>query len=147
MTSIIGGRQWHGIWWIRWSPTVYWRSLQLMRCVMWRAGWMLKERGHLCWINDWIIQWRRYRYHRWWKLITMVITLLNFSVSFPLLQYARSYVLISLPFVTSPFYHQGLLLDNIGIGTKGLVVRTYFWRFQYILWPYVTVGFGKLPHL
>ena len=73
-TCIIGVRRWHGIWRIRWSPTGYWRSLQLMRCVMWRAGWLLANRGHLRWINYLIIQLRRHRYHRWWKLIYLWVT-------------------------------------------------------------------------
>ena len=68
-TSILSGRRWHGIWRIRWSPTGYWRSLQLMHFIIWRSGWMLMNWGQLIWINDLIIQWRRYRYHRWWKLI------------------------------------------------------------------------------
>ena len=57
-----------GLWRNR-SSTGYWRSLQLMRWVMWRAGWMLTNRGQLRWINDWIIQWRSHRYHQWWQLI------------------------------------------------------------------------------
>ena len=48
--------------------------------------------------------------------------------------------------MTSPFFHDGLILDNIGISTVGLAVRTYFQKFQYILLPYVTVWFGRLPH-
>ena len=68
-TSILGGRRWCGIWRIRWSPNGYWRSLQLMCCVLWRARWMLMNWGHLSWINDWIIKWRRHRYNRWWQLI------------------------------------------------------------------------------
>ena len=67
--SILGGRRYHGIWRIRWSLIGYWRSFQLMCCVMWRAGWILMNRGQIRWINYWIIQWRRHRYHRWWQLI------------------------------------------------------------------------------
>ena len=67
-TSIIGGRLWHVIWRIIWSPTRYWRSLQLWCCVLWRYGWLLTNRGHLRWINEWIIQWRSHSYHRWWQL-------------------------------------------------------------------------------
>ena len=74
VTSIIGARRWHSIWLIRWSTTGYWRSLQLMHCVMWRAGWMLKNRGQLSWINDWIIKWRRHSYHRWWQIIALWVT-------------------------------------------------------------------------
>ena len=76
LTSIIGGRRWRGIWLIRWSPTGYWRSLQLMCCVMWRSGWLLTNRGQLVWINEWIIQWRRHIYNRWWKLIALWVTVL-----------------------------------------------------------------------
>ena len=75
-TSIIGGRWWHGIWRIRWIPTEYWRSLQLMCCVMWRPGWLLKNQRYLRWINDWIIQRRRHRYHRWWQIIDFWVTVL-----------------------------------------------------------------------
>ena len=41
--SIIGRRRWHGIWRIKRSPTGFWRSLQLMRCVRWRTGWLFDE--------------------------------------------------------------------------------------------------------
>ena len=51
--------------------------LQLWCCVMWRAGWLLTNRGHLRLIDDWIIQWKRYRYHRWWNLITLWVTFLT----------------------------------------------------------------------
>ena len=76
-TSILGGQRWNGIWRIRWSPTRYWRSLQLWRCVLWRAGWLLTNRGHMMLINDWIIQWRRHRYHRQWQLIYLWVTVLD----------------------------------------------------------------------
>ena len=79
-TSILGGRSWHGIWGIRWSPTMYWRSLQIWCCVWWRSGWLLKNRGHLRWINYWIIQWRRHSYHQWWQLIALWVTLLAIKV-------------------------------------------------------------------
>ena len=73
-TSILGGQRWHGIWRIRWSSTGFWRSLQLMICVMWRAGWLLMNRGQMRWNNVWIIQWSRHRYHRWWQLIVTCYT-------------------------------------------------------------------------
>ena len=73
-TSIIGGRRWHGLWSIRWSPTGYWRILQLWCCVLWRAGWLLTNRGQLMCINDLIIQWRSHMYHRWWQLIDLWVT-------------------------------------------------------------------------
>ena len=52
------------------------RSLWLWRCVIWRAGWMLTNRGQLRWINYLIIQWRRHMYHQWWKLISIWVTFL-----------------------------------------------------------------------
>ena len=76
-TSIIGARRRHGIWRIRGNPTRYWRSLRLWRCVLWRSGWPLTNQGQLMWINDWIIQWRRHRYHWWWQLIAICVTVLN----------------------------------------------------------------------
>ena len=76
-TSILDGRRWHGIWWISWSPTMYWISLQLWRCVMWRAVWLLTYWGQLRLINDWIIQLRMHRYHWWWKLIALLVTVLS----------------------------------------------------------------------
>ena len=75
-TSIIGGRRWHGIWRIRRSPTGYWRSMQLMRCVRWRSGRLLTNRGQLRWINEWIIQWGSHRYYRWWQFIALWLTVL-----------------------------------------------------------------------
>ena len=75
-TSIIGGRRWHGIWRIRWSPTRYWRSLQLMRCFLQISGWLLTNRGQPRWIDDLIIQWKRHRYHRWWQLVALWATFL-----------------------------------------------------------------------
>ena len=68
-TSILCGRQWHGFWRICWSPTSYWRSLRLWHCVMWRFVLLLRNRGQMRWINDWIIQLRRHSYHRWWQHI------------------------------------------------------------------------------
>ena len=75
-TYIIGGRRWHAIWRIKWSQNGHWRSLQLMCCVLWRDGWLLKNQGKLRWINDWIIQWRRQRYHLGWQLIDLWVTVL-----------------------------------------------------------------------
>ena len=98
-TSILGGRRWHGIWRIRWSPTRYWRSLRLWRFVLWRSGWLLMNRGQLRWIHDWIIKRRRTSYHRWWQLIAILITFLA----------------IKEPFITrSVPWSAGLLLPNRG---------------------------------
>ena len=83
-TSVIGGRRWHGIWWISRSPTGYWRSLQLMRCVRWRSGWLLTNRGQMSSINEWIIPWGKHRYHRWRQLISLwvnVITIKAFVIT------------------------------------------------------------------
>ena len=76
VTCIIGGRRWHGIWQMRWSPTWYWIILQLMCCVIWRSGSLLTNRRQLSWINDWIIQWSRHIYHQWWKIIALWVTVL-----------------------------------------------------------------------
>ena len=81
-TSVLGGRRWHGILRIRWSTTRYLISLQLWRCVLWRSGWLLTNRGQLSWINDWIIQWRRHRYHQWWQLIAIWVTFLGIKSLF-----------------------------------------------------------------
>ena len=76
VTSVLGGRRWHGIWRISWSPTRYQRSLWLCRCVIWRAGWLLTNWGQLMWINDWIIQWSRNRYQQWWQFIALWVTVI-----------------------------------------------------------------------
>ena len=76
-TSVLGGWRWHGIWRISLSLTRYWRSLWLWGCVMWRSGLMLTNRGQLRWIDDWIIQWRRHRFHQWWQLIDIWVTVLE----------------------------------------------------------------------
>ena len=73
-TSILGGRRWHGIWRIKWSPTRYWQSLQLICCVTRRSVWLLMNQGQMMWFNDWIIKWRRHRYHQWWQLIVTCST-------------------------------------------------------------------------
>ena len=70
-TSILGGRRWYGIWWIIWSHTRYWISLQVWSCVMWRSVWLLTNRGQLRRINNRIIKCRRHRYYRWWQLIAL----------------------------------------------------------------------------
>ena len=75
------------------------RSLRLWRCVMWRYVWLLMNRGHLRWINDWIIQWRRKRYHRQWELIPIWVTVLA----------------IKAPVITrSVLWRSGWLLTNRG---------------------------------
>ena len=97
--SIIGGRRLHGIWRIRWITTGYWRSLQLMCCVMWRSGWILTNQGQLNWINNWIIQWMRHRYQWWWQLVSLWVTVLS----------------IKAPVITrSVLWRAGWLLTNRG---------------------------------
>ena len=76
-TSILGGRQWHGIWRIWWIPTRYRRILQLWCCFLWRYGWLLTNWGHLRWINYWIIQCTRHRYQRWWQIISLLLTVFD----------------------------------------------------------------------
>ena len=49
----------------------------IMRSVMWRAGWLLTNRGQLMWIDDWIIQWRRHRYNQWYQIIAIWVTTLT----------------------------------------------------------------------
>ena len=71
VTSIIGGRQWHDIWQISWNPTMHRIILWLWRCVLWRDGWLLTNRGQLRMINEWIIQRRRHRYHQCWILTAL----------------------------------------------------------------------------
>ena len=81
-TSVIGGQRWNGIWRIRRSPTGYWRSLKLMRFVRWRSGWLLTNWGHLRWINEWFIPWRKHRYHRWWQLIALWVNVVAIKAFF-----------------------------------------------------------------
>ena len=76
-TSILGGRRWHSIWRIGWIPTRYWGSLRLWRCVLWRSVWLLTNRRQLRWIHYQIVQCRRHRYHRWWQLISLWVTVLS----------------------------------------------------------------------
>ena len=75
-TSVLGGRRWHDILRISWIPIRYWRSLWLWRCVLFRSGWLLTNQGQIRWINDWIIKWRSHRYHQWWQIIALWVTVL-----------------------------------------------------------------------
>ena len=57
----------HYRWWqliALWATVIDIKALVITRRVMWRPGWMLKNRGQLRWIDDLIIQWKRNRYHR-----------------------------------------------------------------------------------
>ena len=110
-TYILGGQQWHIIWRIRWNMTGYWRSLWLWRCVMWRSGWLLTNWGQMRCINDWIIKWRRHRYHRWWQLISLWVTVLA----------------IKTPVITrSEMWWSGQLLTNRGYLTCSSPRRPLF---------------------
>ena len=109
-TSILGGRWRHVIWRIRWSTARYWIILQLWRCVMWRTGWLLTNRGQLGWINGWILQWRRHRYHRWGKLIAILLTFL---------------VIKALVITRSVLWRFGWLLTN-----RGQLRWIYDWTIQ-----------------
>ena len=80
--SILGGRRCLGILRISWSPTRYWISLRLWRCVMWISGWPLTNRGHLRRINDWIIQWSMHMYHRKRQLIPLWVNVLAIKALF-----------------------------------------------------------------
>ena len=99
VTSILGGRRWYDIWRIRWSPTRYWRSLQLMHCVLWRAVLLMANWWHLMCINYWIIQLRRHRYHCWLQLVALWVSVLS----------------IKAPVITrSEMWRSGWLLTNRG---------------------------------
>ena len=52
------------------------KSLVIMCCVLWRNWWLLTNWGQMRWINYWIIQWRKNRYHWWWQLIALWVTVL-----------------------------------------------------------------------
>ena len=72
---------------------------------------LLTNWWQLMWINDWIIQWRRHRYHRWWKIIPLWVTVLD----------------IKAPFITrSVQWRSGWLLTN-----RGQLSRIYDWIIQW----------------
>ena len=128
-------RRWHGIWRIRWSPTRYWRSLRLWSCVLWRYGWLLTNRGHFSCVNDWIIQWRRHRYHRLWQIISLWVTFLA----------------IKAPVITrSVLWRSGWLLANRGQlrWVDDWIIKRmryrYHWWWQ-IIYIWVTILAIKAP--
>ena len=57
------------------------KALVITMSVLWRAIWMFKNRGQLRWIYDWIIQCRRHRYHQWWQLVALWVTVLAIKAS------------------------------------------------------------------
>ena len=77
--------------------------------------------------------------------IYILITILNFLVLHYCHMLDRTY-LSHYHLWHHHLLHWYTLLDNIGISTRGLVIRTYFRKVQYILLLYVTVRFVKLPH-
>ena len=139
-TSIIGGRKGHVIWRIRWSPIRYWRSLQLMRCVMWRSGWLLTNREQLIWINDWMIQWRRHRYHQWWKIIDIWVTERATSCRYLWYMFLLHWIIqpsihISCPrFVDSrPALHITLLVITSALIAISVTKRAMSWHHRWYL--------------
>ena len=73
-------RHWYHWWWQLIYLLVAVLSIKapfIMSSVMWRAGWLLTNRGQLRWINDWILQWRMHRYHWWWQLVSLLVTVLS----------------------------------------------------------------------
>ena len=66
-------------WWqliALWVTALSIKAPVLTRSVLWRSGWLLTKRGQLRWIDDWIIQQRRPRYHIWWQLVAILLTFL-----------------------------------------------------------------------
>ena len=110
-TSVIGGQRWHSIWHIRWIRIRYLRNVWLWSCVMWRSGWLLKKRGQLRCIDDWIIQWISHRYHRWWQLIALWVSVLDIK---------------ALVITWSVLWRAGLLLMN-----RGQLMCIDYWIFQW----------------
>ena len=57
-----------------WDTVLFIKSPVITRSVLWRSGLLITNRGQLRWIDDWIIQWRRNRYHRRLQLLTLWVT-------------------------------------------------------------------------
>ena len=53
------------------------KELVTLAFFLWRAAWVLTNGGQLMWINYWIIQCRRRRYHHWCKIISIWVTVLS----------------------------------------------------------------------
>ena len=79
-------------WW--WQIIYLWvtflaiKAPVITRSVLWRSGWLLIDRGQLRWIGEWIIQWRRHRYHRWWQLVVLWVNVLDIGA--PVIMRSRS---------------------------------------------------------
>ena len=90
-------------WW--WQLIAIWvtflsiKSPVIMRSVLWRSRWLLTNLGQLRCINDWIIQWRRHRFHRWWQLVALWVTVL--AIKSPVI--TRSHSLPTLIVLCSTF--------------------------------------------
>ena len=52
------------------------KKLANLALCLWRAGWLLTNRQHLRWINNWIVQCRSHRYYRWWQIIDFLVNVL-----------------------------------------------------------------------
>ena len=69
----------HHLWWQLISLLVTVLAIKapvIMRSVLWRSWWMLTNGGQLRWIDNLIIQWRRNRYHQWWQLVAIWVTVI-----------------------------------------------------------------------
>ena len=67
-------------WWkiiALWVTVIAIKAPVITRGVLWRAEWMFKNRGHLRWIDDQIIKWRRHRYHWGWQIVALWVTVLE----------------------------------------------------------------------
>ena len=87
-----GQLMWINDWIIQWMSHMYhqwWQLIALwvtflaikapviMRSVLCIYGLLLTNQGQLRWIDDWIIQRRSHRYHRWWQLVAIWVTFLS----------------------------------------------------------------------
>ena len=79
------------VWWkliVLWTTVLAIKAPVITRSVMWRAGWLMTNQGQLRWINDWIIQCRSHRYHRWWQIISLWVT--GLEIRAPVITRSRS---------------------------------------------------------
>ena len=81
-----------------WVTVLSIKALVIMRSEMWRSGWLLTNRGHMRWINDWIIQWRRHRYHQQWQLVALWLTVV--SIKAPVITGSHSLPTLIVPYST-----------------------------------------------
>ena len=71
-----------------WVTVLAIKAPVITRSVLWRSGWILTNGGQMRWIDDWIIQWRRHRYHQWWRLVSILVTVL--AIKAPVIARSRS---------------------------------------------------------